>query len=284
MPTTRRQNGISLTEILVVAGIIAILMGISIPAARSLMDSYESTAGVRKLINSAMSNARAIAVREQTYAGIRFQPDMNGHTYMIFIVHDPAATGLANGFRALTGRRPMKLPDDVGAVCSYWIKRADFYTTYDWNKLMPVKLDDAVLTDNAANLAPVGTGGVNRCLLDASTFSIIFSPQGRLTVHPVWVRNKDGTTDGSSNDTIFNVLVKVQAGISQFLQDDYGLDPTNCGVGPEISVQSFKLYSKSDYKQANAAARWTSYLQTINDEHISPYTGELVLKYREQNP
>lgn len=282
MKANRRQKGISLTEILVVAGIIVILMGISIPAARSLMNSYESTAGVRRLINAALSNARAIAVREQTYAGVRFQEDINGHTYMIFIVHDPTATGLAYGFRAVSGRRPMKLPDDVGVVFPYWINRTKFYAAYDWNELVPVELNDAVLTDIPANLAPVGTGLQNRCLLDAGTFSIIFSPQGRLTIHPVWVRNKDGKTDPSSNDTIFNVLVKVDAGISQFLQDDYGLTP-DCGVGPELSVQSFKLYRKSDYKQADSAARWTSYLRSLNDEHISPYTGELVLKYREKS-
>jgi prepilin-type N-terminal cleavage/methylation domain-containing protein len=109
----RRSNGLSLMEILVTVSIMAILMGISIPAAKSLMASFESGTGARQLINAALSNARAIAVREQTYAGVRFQQDAAGHTYIVFIVHDPAATGDAEGFRAVTGRKPMKMPEDI---------------------------------------------------------------------------------------------------------------------------------------------------------------------------
>jgi Tfp pilus assembly protein FimT len=114
----KKQSGISLTEILVVVGIIAVLMGVSIPAAKQLAGSFETGTGVRQLINAALSNARAIAVREQTYAGVRFQQDAEGHTYMIFIVHDKAATGLANGFRAVMGRKPMQLPENVSVTAT----------------------------------------------------------------------------------------------------------------------------------------------------------------------
>lgn len=103
----------TLTEILVVVAVMAILLGISVPTAQHLMDSFESSTGVRYLINAALSNARAIAVRNQAYAGVRFQTAAGGNTYMIFIVHDPDATGYANGFRAVMGRQPMKLPEGV---------------------------------------------------------------------------------------------------------------------------------------------------------------------------
>ena len=301
MRSRQRQSGISLTEILVVIGTMAVLMGLSIPAARQLVNSFESGTGSRQLINAALSNARAIAVRQQTYAGVRFQEDKNGHTYIIFIQHDPGydptkapqplGTDLANGFRAVTGRKPMKLPEDVGVLSGYWIDRSAFNPN-NWNTLVPKLLDNTSLSDNATNLVTVGGLTRNRNLLDASIFSIVFSPQGKLTVHPVWVRNKDGKTESNStaaisNDTIFNIMPKVDADVAMFYQDDYG-DPAgiNYGIGPEMSVQSFLIYSKSQYQQVSPTARWTNYLENLflNREYISPYTGELVMEYREQTP
>ena len=292
MAKYKKQSGISLTEILVVIGIIAILMGVSIPAAKQLVNSFESGTGTRQLINAALSNARAIAVREQAYAGVRFQQDTNGNTYLIFIIHDPdydptnapkpLGTDLANGFRAVTGRKPMRLPKDVGVLSGYWINRTGFNPN-NWNTLFSNILSDADLTDNPTNLVSIAGQSKNLFLLDASIFSIVFSPQGKLTVHPVWVRNKDGRTNNSSNDTIFNIYdFGINTYTGQFLQDDYGQTP-NYGIGPEMSVQSFLIYSKSQYQQVPAGSRWLGYLRNLylNREYISPYTGELVMEYRE---
>ena len=198
----------SLTEILVVVGIIAVLMGVSIPAAKQLAGSFETGTGVRQLINAALSNARAIAVREQAYAGVRFQENKDGNNYMIFIVHDNAATGYANGFRAVTGRKPMKLPEDVS--------------------------------------------------VSVPRLSVVFSPQGKLTIHPVRAYNKDASPDDSSNDTIFNTLYNVNGGHSKFEQDP----------GDFNSRQSITIGSKKG-------------LTASTTEYISPYTGELVMEYRD---
>ncbi len=35
---------------------------------------------------------------------------------MIFIIHDPEKTRLSNGFCALDGQKPMKLPEDVRVI------------------------------------------------------------------------------------------------------------------------------------------------------------------------
>ena len=209
----KKQSGISLTEILVVIGIMAILMGISIPAAKQLAESFESGTGVRQLINAALSNARAIAVRNQTYAGVRFQEDTNGNTYLIFIVHDPDpspnGTDLANGFRAVMGRKPMKLPEGVTVPMT----------------------------------------------------SVVFSSSGKLTIHPVRVHNKDGKAGDTSNDMIFNTQTNVDAGNAMFVQD----------AGDSSSVQSIIIGSKKEPG-------------IFKTEYISPYTGELVMEYREQTP
>jgi prepilin-type N-terminal cleavage/methylation domain-containing protein len=215
MRKKQRQFGVTLTEVLVVVAVMAILLGISVPTAQHLMDSFESSTGVRYLINAALSNARAIAVRNQAYAGVRFQEAADGHTYMIFIVHDPdpspEGTGLANGFRAVEGRKPMRLPEGVS---------------------------------------------VNKC-------SVIFSPAGKLTTHLVWVRNKDGVTDETSNDTIFNTPIKVDGGVAMFVQDG----------GNSSSVRHITIVQKGKYDSDTSTST----------EYISPYTGELVMEYREDS-
>ena len=216
MAKYKKQSGISLTEILVVIAVMAILMGISVPAAKKLAESFESGTGTRQLINAALSNARAIAVRNQTYAGVRFQQDASGNTYMIFIVHDKDATGLANGFRAVIGRKPMKLPEDV--VLS------------------------AILSAGKTE-----------------TFSVVFSSAGKLTIHSVRTFNKDAKSDDSSNDTIFNTQNNISAGLAMFLQDS----------GDFVSTQSIIISSKKEPG-------------VFKTEFISPYTGELVMEYREQ--
>ena len=45
--------------------VMAILLGISVPTAQHLKKSFESSTGVRNLINAALSNARAIAIRRE---------------------------------------------------------------------------------------------------------------------------------------------------------------------------------------------------------------------------
>ena len=211
MRKKQKHFGMSLTEILVVMAVIAILMGVSIPAAKQLANSFESGTGVRQLINAALSSARSIAIREQAYAGVRFQEDKDGNTYIIFIVHDKVATGDAYGFRAVKGRKPMQLPEGVGI----------------------------------GNFDPTIVNGV----------SVAFSPQGKLTIHQVQCLKELGPV----NDMVFN-----DDGTSMFVQDSGQVD----------SVQSINIIKKDKNESVIES----------NPEYISPYTGELVMEYREQKP
>ena len=77
-PALKIAGGFSLSEMLVVISVIILLIGIGIPAARQITDSFESSAGLRNVISAALSNARAIATKNQKYAGLRFQQDQNG--------------------------------------------------------------------------------------------------------------------------------------------------------------------------------------------------------------
>ena len=119
MQNNRRQSGLTLTELLVTVAVMAILMGLAVPAAKRLTASLQAGAGTHGLISAALNNARAIAVREGTYAGLWFHRAGN-RTYMIFIVHDDRAisaggTGLAFGFRPVDGRKAIALPEGTAA-------------------------------------------------------------------------------------------------------------------------------------------------------------------------
>src|SRR4030042_3157712 len=118
----RTKHGLTLTEMVVVVSIVAMFAVLAVPAFRPFVRSVESEGGANAMISASLSSARAIAAREQRYAGIRFQnkyqPDGKGCQYMIFIVHEEPSkmSNLTIGFRAVEGIKPIKLPDSVGVM------------------------------------------------------------------------------------------------------------------------------------------------------------------------
>lgn len=271
MINKRKKSGLTLTEMTVVISIAALMVGLTVPAANMLFNSYESESGAKSMINAAMASARAIAAKEQRYAGIRFQKryDLNAadpaaaSQYMVFIIQDPEI--MAFGFRAVDGIQPVKLPDSIGVM------------------------DFAYRTDTI----PVGDGTVDsdtelasfNILRDTTTFSIIFSPSGKLVIHEVQTRNRDGFTATSntqySDDDIFNRISQIEAGFGMFLQDDYfaaytGSPVTNLGLGPEPSRNSFYIYETNKLRQVSYDSRWTDYLSSLSAVHINPYTGTII--------
>ena len=173
MNGNRGKTGFSLTELLVVISVILLLVGIGVPAFREIMQSFESSGGVKSLINATLANARAMAVKKQAYVGVRFQkaydPDIPGNPlkwpqYMTFIIHDPAIG--AYGFRAVEGRRPLKLPAGVGVMDMKIVDRV--FVSASSITLTDVPINADGLIDEPFELA------------DTTTFSVVFSPAGVL--------------------------------------------------------------------------------------------------------
>jgi len=275
MKAKSRQSGLTLIEMSVVIAAVATLTVLSLPAIRTFVDSFEAQSGTRAMISASLASARAIAAKEQRYAGVRFQQDLSGHQYMIFIVQDTTGTSKAFGFRAAKGLQPIKLPDSVGVM--------DFRIVTKRNTNMPpnsehVRLDDPLL------------GGDNRInedfeLADTTTFSVLFAPSGKLVIHGVRVKNRDGKPepDDSSMDEIFNTNFNVETTkIAMFYQDDYygsGLDPDlGRGFGPESSRNSFVIYDKVKFAEIAPNRRWSDYLWRLVPEiiYINPYTGTMI--------
>lgn len=253
-------------EMAVVIATIALLVGFGLPALRALLNSFETQSGAKTLISTALASARAVAAKEQHYAGVRFQQDSAGIQYMVFIVHDFGKTGLAPGFRAVKGVKPIKLPETVSVVD----------LIYNPDLLTPQ--GDGIV-DNDIELNNVNV------LRDTMTFSIIFSPSGKLVIHDVRVRNRDGRTEGTetlniSRDDIFNTRTKITDPVDpvgMFIQDDY---PT-MGLWAELSRNSFVIiYEKDKFKQAlGRGSAWSDYLQQMASDrvYINSYTGTMIL-------
>ena len=237
------KKGLTLMEMTVVIAAVALLTVFGLPAIRTFTNSFESQGSAKPMISAALSSARAIAAKEQHYAGIRFQNryqgDNDGCQYMVFIVHDQPNTGLANGFRAVEGLEPIKLPDNVG-VMEFVGSDAEIYDIEVANK---------------------------------TTFSIVFSPSGKLVIHYVRVRNRNGkpNSDDSSKDDIFNTENNVRNENAMFFQD-YGSD----GFQEELSRNRFRIYDKSEFDKIDEDSRYDDYLRNLEVIYINPYTGTTI--------
>jgi len=281
----KTKSGLTLTEMTVVIMTIALLIGLGLPAVRALFNSFETQSGTESVISAALASARAIAAQHQRYAGIRFQKVsqssdlLEAPQYMIFIVQDPDM--MAYGFRAVPGLKPIKLPDSVSLMDLTIVTRR--------NAINPTNSTEVRLDDQGLNGQQKDTLiNEDRELTDTTTFSIIFSPSGKLVIHGIRARNRDGYPDTSantfiSNDDVFNKKAQVDAGIGIFYQDDYfGAGQSSypdLGLGPEQSRSSFVICEKRKFIRAYKEHKtWSDYLVKLAPQaiYINPYTGTII--------
>jgi type II secretory pathway pseudopilin PulG len=274
MNRSSRQSALTLVEILVVLGIMVVLFAVGVPAVKKIVESFDSSANVRSVITAALSHARSIAMSDGTWAGLRFQQDKLGNQYMILIRYDYDATGLASGFRAVENRKPMKLPESIGVM--------DLYVRTNRAATIQAAADPACTPIQVVANDTLSDLNINDSfeLTDTTTFSVVFSKEGRLVTHDVRVRNRQGKTasDGPSTDDVFNIQTAVDAGVSEkppkrmFYQDDYAF----LGLGQEPSRNSFVIYDKKKFNAVPAAKRWSLCLKSLPTDYVNPSTGELV--------
>jgi Tfp pilus assembly protein PilE len=266
----KTKSGLTLTEMTIVIAVIVLLISLGLPAVRALISSFETEGSAKSMISAALASARAIAAKEQTYAGIRFQKvydpcnidPLNTSQYMIFIIYDrgipPSVQGNL-GCRAVKGLKPIKLPENVGVM--------DLLLGANNNAIVDT---DAEINDQRR------TG-----LVDVTTFSVLFSPSGKLVLHTHKVQKAD------PNDDVFNTKAYIswQGNRKEmFIEDIEQDEPTDrfsiC-IQPinELSRRSFIIYDRNEFKKAyEKGVAWSDYLIKLAPKaiYINPYTGTII--------
>jgi type II secretory pathway pseudopilin PulG len=266
MNRSSRQSALTLVEILVVLGIMVVLFAVGVPAVKKIVESFDSSANVRSVITAALSHARSIAMSDGTWAGLRFQQDKLGNQYMILIRYDYDATGLASGFRAVENRKPMKLPESIGVM--------DLYVRTNRAATIQAAADPACTPIQVVANDTLSDLNINEPieLTDTTTFSVVFSKEGRLATHDVRVRNRQGADDIFNTQAIVDAVATAVPPRRMFYQDDYAA----LGLGQEPSRNSFVIYDKKKFAAIPTAKRWSLYLKSLPLDYVNPSTGELV--------
>lgn len=261
------RAGLTVIELLVVIGIIAAVVAISLPAINAMQKSFDST-GAEGMISAALSTARTLAISRQQYVGVRFQTSydpndvLDEEQYMIFIIFDEEKTNWDCGFVSIPGYKPMKLPENIGVIDKI-VKNKHVAGELKCNmgKYTEVSLND--FTDNAN-------------IVDTMTFSIVFSPAGKLVIHEVKCRNSDYSAT-SIKDDVFNTRTNVTATspVGMFV-DDYLTEED--GLSIDKSRTKLVIYNRKELEKYAPADRYEKYLKELPVLHINPYTGGIIEK------
>ncbi|MFC1782245.1 Tfp pilus assembly protein FimT/FimU [Planctomycetota bacterium] len=250
-------SGFTLTELLVVVAIIGVMLGLTMPAFNTMVKS-QRISSTQTLIRSALTQAQVYAAANQGYAGIRFQQDLNGKQYVVLIEYSHN-NGTIMIFKPVPNVRPTALPEGIGLISG----EIDAFSTYPEKDLY---LDDNNIDDP-------------HCLLDANTFTIVFSPTGQLInktliVHPC-----------NDADNTINVEIVVNTGNALLYCDGWYTDrsiptvthpPMSWCATAEISTTRLYIYETEFMKEANPNFRFSEYAHQMEAILINAYNGTII--------
>ena len=233
----------TLVEMLVVAAIIGIILAIGVASMRALTGGVQTGAAVTAL-KSLFASARAEAAARGHLVGVRFQQDDNGNTYGVIIYPANVVPADEPGppaylvFQAAPNREPIRLPQGV-------------------------ELAAGKMVGNDVEL-------VGDRLRDNTTFSVLFSPNGQVTVRLIRVIQRSNT-----DSVFYDPFDTTRPGVATrlLIQDTRNTRP----YMPEYTQNSLYIYDQVARREAGAAP-WTNYLNSRQNEarySINPYTGQL---------
>ena len=269
---------------LVVLTIMTLLFAAGVPAIKALQSAFSSTGSVSTMVEAVLASARARAMRDQRYVGVRFQEDLEGHQYMVFVQHDYDETGLAPGVRAIEGLRAIKLPDHFCVLDLKVRTNHDDATDPNDETVRPEDLLDA-----GANVVDLASGTENKddrdllrnkYWIDMSTFSIMFSGAlGTVETRETRTRNRRGVyrpeTVGNPFDDVFNSPINIiDHDAGRFIQDDY----PEFGLGEELSRHLFVICDRSTFASLTLPAEKHAYLLSLPGRYVNRHNGTSVVR------
>lgn len=281
MKKTQRHHAFTLVEMLIVVAIMAILVGMSVPAVRSTIRSHHRTAA-QNMVAAALNLAKAHAAQTQRYAGIRFQPEvrynynekyyyLTGKQYLVLIECNPYDTAYNyNIFNAVPDTKPQPLPNGLNAISGV----VSLLGSPDDDDNLRNTIDDPRDTaNNHFNTSRTFT------LLNAQTFTFVFSPNGSLVVRDVFVRERN------NSDMVFGRRDRIEQPVDPPLLFHDGWNTSQTTVwcpNNEPSAASLFLYETDALESIPANARYSQFFMdydTVPDIQkfvINTYTGSII--------
>ena len=253
----KRQSGFTLIEIMVVVGIVMLLAIATVPNMAGMIRSHRISAA-KNLVRAALTQAQGHAAKNQKYAGVRFQFDRDGwelgRQYVVLIEseNEPSYT---DRFIAVRNAKPVTLPRGIGLLSNNLDINGDSF------------VDNNDLDTNVR-------------LLNATTFSILFSPTGQLLTKTVNLRRKHDY-DSSGNpieDRIIHYANMVNNGYSLlYCDDEYngGTLVTPWCVN-ESSATGLYIYETDAMSELEFDNRYDGYVSTLEPTIINMYTGTII--------
>ena len=221
---TKHKFGFSLIELLVVIAIMSILIGITIRSVRMVSSKMASVDTVRTMVGTALTTSRTLAMAQQTHIGIHFSVSVDGTHLLSFIRDDNTYVEDTNirRYRVIVGNRNMvketSIPSNIGLL--------DMQVGGN-------KIDKDTDTNDPFKL------------LDTNTFSMVFSPAGKLVLRFMWIVDADNNLEL---------------------------------LGPEVSRNCLYIYDKTTFEKVDVNNRYTGYLQYLPPVLINYYTGKVINK------
>ena len=255
MRKSLRKNGMTLMEVTVVVGIIAVLVGFGAPAVRALLDSFQNEAATRMMVNAALDSARSLASVHGD-VGVRFQKAYNrtnpsnvldADQYMVLVKLDNEGDRPKKGFSVLEGHKPVRLPDRFGVM--------DLYA----GSGSGTEVDRNTAFDSEA-------------IRDLTTFTVVFSRTGKLDRRDVQVISLH------DDDRTFNTRKKLDACTTcpppVFLIDDVIAGGSE---DVEISRDQLVIYDRQKFRRALQEGQpYEDCLKSLPRVFVAPYAGRLM--------
>lgn len=171
MKTKLKQFGVTLVEMIVALAIVALLVGLGVPAGRAFLNLFETESSKKSMISGMLASTRAIAVKKRKYVGIRFQQtnDIQYATIIINKTEIPYPQNLDN-------------PDDPLNYTIPFVALEDHWPINLGQKLGVAPADGIVNSNNICT-------------------NIVFSPQGQLVRKWIMIYTNPKFKDEIYNNT-----------------------------------------------------------------------------------